>query len=464
MNSWHTRALAALLAATVAVPATAKVSKEQADRLLQPQGDLTPMGGEKAGNKDGTIPAWTGGWTQAPPDWKGPGTRLTDPFPGDKPLYTITAANVAQYRDVLSPGQYALFAKFPKTYKMNVYATRRTAGAPGFVYEATYKNALNAVLGSNGEAVVNGITGIPFPIPQNGQEVMWNHKLRYRSQGGRRTNVQAAVTQSGSYNLSKLTEDFRIKYSSRNIRPEDLNNVSIYFLQVVTDPPRLAGTITLVHETMDQVKEPRRAWQYNPGQRRLRRAPQVGYDNPGTASDGLRTNDQFDGFNGAMDRYTWKLMGKKELLIPYNDYRLASDKVRYRDILQPGHINRDLPRYERHRVWVVESMLKPGTSHIYKRRTFFIDEDSWQIVAVDCYDKRDQLWRVQESHSLAVYDPGQVTQEATGTIGPAMEVVYDLNSLRYLAMSMNNEEPNGYEKVWPDSYFDPANVSKLVIK
>jgi len=461
MRSWHLCAVACT-ALSLSLSATAKVSKDKADQLLN--GPLTPMGAEKPGNKDGSIPAWNGGFTQAPPDWKGPGTRLVDPFPNDKPKFTITAQNLAQYRDKLSPGQLALFARYPKTYKMNVFETRRTGGAPKFIYEATYNNALTAELGSNGEAVVNGITGIPFPIPQNGHEVLWNHKLRYRGQGGRRTNVQAAVTDSGSYNLSKLREDFRIAYSQKGIKPEDLNNVSIYFLQIVTDPPRLAGTLTLVHETMDQVKEPRRAWQYNPGQRRLRRAPQVGYDNPGTASDGLRTNDQFDGFNGALDRYTWKLVGKKELYIPYNDYRLGSDKVKYKDILTPAHINKDLARYELHRVWVVESNLKPGTSHIYKRRTFFIDEDSWQISVVDCYDKRDQLWRVQETHSNAVYDPGQVTQEASGAIGPVMEVVHDLNSRRYLAMSMNNEEPQGYEKVFPPSYFEPGNVSKQVTK
>jgi hypothetical protein len=461
MRSWLSCAVACV-ALSLSLSATAKVPKDKADQLLN--GPLTPMGAEKAGNKDGSIPAWNGGLTQAPPDWKGPGTRAVDPFPNDKPKFTITAQNVAQYKDKLSPGQLALFARYPKTSKMNVYETRRTAGAPKFVYEATYNNALNAELGANGEAVYNGITGIPFPIPQNGQEVLWNHKLRYRGQGGRRTNVQAAVTDSGSYNLSKLREDFRIAYSAKGIRPEDLNNVSIYFLQIVTDPPRLAGTLTLVHETMDQVKEPRRAWQYNPGQRRLRRAPQVGYDNPGTASDGLRTNDQFDGFNGALDRYTWKLVGKRELYMPYNDYRLGSDKVKYKDILKPAHINPDLARYELHRVWVVESTLKPNTSHVYKRRTFYVDEDSWQITVVDCYDKRDQLWRVQESHSIAVYDPGQVTKEASGAIGPVMEVVHDLNSRRYLAMSMNNEEPQGYEYVWPASYFEPANVSKQVTK
>ncbi len=447
----------------ISAPVLAKVPKDQADRLLL-GGDLTPLGGEKAGNKAGTIPAWTSGWTQAPADWKGPGHRLTDPFRDDQPLFTITSENLAQHRDKLTVGQIALLQRYPRSYKMDVYPTRRTAGAPKFVYDATYKNALNTTLGSNGDSVVNGVTGIPFPIPNNGHEAIWNHKLRYRGQGGRRWNVQAAVTDSGQYNVSKLREDFVIQYSARGKKPEDLKNVSIYFLQIVTSPPRLAGTLTLVHETMDQVKEPRRAWQYNPGVRRLRRAPNVGYDNPATASDGLRTNDQFDSFNGAMDRYTWKLVGKREMYIPYHDYRLQSDTLKYSDILKPGHINQDLARYELHRVWVVEANLKPGISHIYKRRTFFVDEDSWQIAAVDCYDKRDQLWRVQETHSVSVYDPGQVTKEASGAIGPVMEAIYDLNSRRYLAMSMNNEEPNTYETLWPESHFEPGNVAKLTTK
>ncbi len=456
------RALSAVLLLALSSTAGAKVAKDQADRLL-PAGNLTPMGAEKGANKAGTIPAWTGGWTQAPADWKGPGTRAVDPFPEDQPQFTITSENLPKYKASLTTGQLALFAKY-SNYKMNVYPTRRTAGAPKFVYEATYANAQSATLDRNGEAVNGAVTGIPFPMPGSGQEIIWNHKLRYRGQGGRRINVQAAVTESGSYTLSKLREDFRIAYSAKGIKQADLNNVAVYFLQLVTNPPRLAGTITLVHETMDQVAEPRRAWQYNPGQRRLRRAPQVGYDNPGTASDGLRTNDQFDGYNGATDRYTWKLVGKKEIYVPYNDYRLASGKLKYADILQPLHINQDLARYELHRVWVVESNLKPGTSHIYARRTFYIDEDSWTILAVDCYDKRGQLWRVQESHSLAVYDPGQVTQEAAGVIGPAMEAILDVNSRRYLAMSMGNEEVDSVERLFPPDYFDPANVAKQSVK
>ena len=441
-----------MLAAVVSLPAAAKVDAAKAAALKT---TLTPLGGEKGANKDGTIPAWDGGMTKAPAGFGGAGKRYVDPSPGDKPKFTITKANLAQYKDKLTPGQIALFNKYA-SYKMNVYETRRSFANPQFVYDAAFKNATSGVLEGNGEALKGAITGTPFPIPTNGHEVIWNHKLRYQDVSKRRWNNQFAVTTAGSYNLVKIQEDAKFPYNYPNATLEGLNNVGIYFLQVTMAPARLAGTILLVHETMDQIKEARRAWQYNPGQKRLRRAPNVGYDNPGTASDGLRTNDQLDVFNGAMDRYDWKLVGKKEIYVPANAYVLHDEKYKYSDIVKKGHLNQDLPRYELRRVWVVDANLKKGTSHIYKRRTFYSEEDGWQIVAVDIYDNRDQLWRVQEAHTVMAYDkPYQL---------PVCETVYDLQSNRYLVMSLNNEDTETVSREFEDSYFDPSNVSKLATK
>jgi hypothetical protein len=442
---------ATLCTALASGTALAKVSADEAARLGK---DLTPTGAERAGNRDGSIPEWKGGLTAAPACFQ-PGKRYCDPFEGDKPLLTITGANVDQYKDRLSVGQLAMLRKYA-SYKMNVYPTRRTFAAPDYAYEATRRNALSATLEGGGDALAGAAVGIPFPIPKSGHEPVWNHKLRFRGIGGRRFNNQFAVTTAGAYSHVTLREDFALRYSMKAATAENLENVSIYFLQIVTQPARLAGTITLVHETIDQVKEPRRAWQYNPGQRRLRRAPNVGYDNPGTASDGLRTNDQTDTFNGAMDRYTWKIVGKKELYIPYSAYRLSSDQYKYRDILKKDHLNQDLPRYELHRVWVVEAELKSGTSHIYKRRTFYIDEDNWNIAVADLYDNRDQLWRWQEAHSLMLYDKPYP--------GIAAETVYDLLANRYLVQALSNEDAEFVEQEFPPAYYEPGNVSKQAIK
>ena len=447
------RALLLALGLALAGPAVAKVTPAEADKL---KGELTPVGAERAGNKDGSIPKWEGGLTKAPGCFKGAGSWYCDPYEADKPKFTISKANVDQYKSKLTDGQKALFAKYGESYKMNVYQTRRTGAFPDFVYEATAKNAVTAETGGGGEAISGAVLGIPFPIPKTGNEPIWNHKFRYRGVGIDRWNVQAAVTTSGDANITKIREQVKFLYDTKGITPEQLNNVGIYFMQTVTAPPRLAGTITLVHETMDQVKEARRAWQYNPGQRRLRRAPNVGYDNPGTGADGLRTNDQTDTFNGATDRYTWKIVGKKELYVPYNSYALHSNKLKYKDIIKPKHINQDLPRYELHRVWVVEANVKAGTTHIYKKRMFYIDEDTWQILAVDNYDSRLTLWRVQESHSVMQYDKPFAN--------PVLESVNDLQSGRYLIQAMNNEETESVEKDYDVAFFDPANVSKQASK
>ncbi len=420
--------LAISLALTSAA-AVAKVSLEESAKLGK---ELTPMGAEAAANADGSIPAWTGGITAAPAGYT-LGDHHPDPFPGDKVQYTVTASNYEQYKEYLSLGQQKLFTTYPDTFKMNVYQTRRSASYPQHVYDETLNNSTRTELIREGNGIKQAAVGIPFPIPANGLEVIWNHSLRYRGESLTREGGQAAPTQSGSFTYIGFNEGLILPYGVKGAKPEDLerSNILFKFKQQVSEPARLAGTALLVHETMDQIKTPRQAWTYNTGQRRVRRAPNVAYDAPGTASDGLRTTDDFDMFNGAPDRYTWELKGKQELLIPYNDYRLHSDSVKYDQILQAGHINPDLVRYEKHRVWVVEAQLKSGTSHVYKKRTFYIDEDSWQVSVTDMYDNRDELYRVAQAHAINYYEVP--TQWST------LEVYHDLQSRRYLAIGLDNE-------------------------
>lgn len=415
-----------LLLALSAASLTAAVSETEAARL---GADLTPLGAERAGNAAGTIPAWDGGITTPPAGYQ-VGDHHPDPFAADQPLYTITAQNLGEHSEVVTAGHAALMQAYPD-YKLVVYPTHRSAANPERIYEATKRNATTAQLVNDGYGFADAIVGVPFPIPQNGIEVIWNHLTRYRGVAATRSIGQAAPTRGGSYTMVDFEDEFLFNYTREGITAGDLDNVLIYFKQAVVSPPRLAGTILLAHETMDQVKEPRRAWVYNVGRRRVSRAPNVAYDNPGTAADGMRTSDQFDMYNGAPDRYNWELVGKKEMIVPYNSYKLHSDRVKYDDILTPLHINQDLARYELHRVWVVEATLKPGASHLYARRTFYVDEDSWQILAVDQYDSRGQLWRVSEAHCINYYD--------ALTFWSTLEVHTDLQAGRYLAIGLDNE-------------------------
>nr|WP_288354819.1 DUF1329 domain-containing protein [uncultured Pseudomonas sp.] len=444
----------ALALSLLATGVMAAVSADEAAKLGN---TLTPVGAEKAGNADGSIPAWTGGLPVNAGAVDSAGF-LADPFPNEKPLFTITAQNVEQYKDKLTPGQYAMFKRYPETYRMPVYTTHRTANVPDSIVAATKENATNTKLIQGGEGLENFKFANPFPVPKDGLEAIWNHITRYRGASVRRHVVQVTPQANGSFSPVSLEEEFAFRSMMKGVDTSQPSNILFYFKQRVTAPSRLAGNVLLVHETIDQVKEPRMAWLYNAGQRRVRRAPQVSYDGPGTAADGLRTSDNLDMYNGSPDRYDWQLLGKKEIYIPYNSYRLDSPKLKYTDIVKPGHLNPDLTRYELHRVWHVTATLKQGERHIYAKRDFYIDEDTWQAAAIDHYDGRGTLWRVAEAHAQYYYDK-QVPWYA-------VEVIHDLLSGRYLALGLKNEEKQAYEFDYPakESDYTPAALRQSGVR
>ena len=408
----------------------AAVSADEAAKLGT---SLTPMGAQKEGNADGSIPAWTGGIDKSAGSEDARGF-LSDPFAGEKPLFTITAQNVDQYRDKLTDGQVALFKRYPDTYRIPVYKTHRTFSQPAEIYQAVKTSAVNVqpINDGNGLANFDKSRYYAFPLPKNGVEVLWNHITRYRGGNLARTVVQVTPQTNGSYTPIRFEETVAFPQNMGDVDLAKVSNILLYFKQSVTAPARLAGNVLLVHETLDQVREPRLAWIYNAGQRRVRRAPQVAYDGPGTAADGLRTSDNFDMYNGAPDRYDWKLIGKKELYIPYNNFRLAAPTVKYADILKAGHTNPELARYELHRVWVVEATLKSGERNIYAKRRFYLDEDSWQIAMSDLYDGRGQLWRVGRAMLMPYYQ-----REVPAY---AFEELDDLIAGRYIVTGLSNEE------------------------
>ncbi|MEJ5281793.1 DUF1329 domain-containing protein [Pseudomonas sp. MYb541] len=428
------KTIAVLALSLLGTHVMAAVSPEEAAKLGT---TLTPVGAEKAGNADGSIPAWTGGIPKnaGAVDSKG---FLADPFASEKPLFVITAATVDKYKDKLSDGQVAMFKRYPETYKIPVYPTHRTVNLPPDIYESIKRSALNVKPINDGNGL-EGFTGnryYAFPIPKNGVEVLWNHITRYHGGNLRRIITQATPQTNGSYTPIRFEEEVAVPQLIPDMDPAKAANVLTFFKQSVTAPARLAGNVLLVHETLDQVKEPRLAWIYNAGQRRVRRAPQVAYDGPGTASDGLRTSDNFDMFSGAPDRYDWKLVGKKEMYIPYNSYKLDQPTLKYDDIIKAGHINQDLTRYELHRVWEVVGTVKPSERHIYAKRHMYIDEDSWQVALVDHYDGRGQLWRVAEGHAQFYYDHQ--------TPAYTVETLYDIIAGRYIALGMKNEEKSSF--------------------
>ena len=396
------------------------------------QGGLTPIGAEQAGNNAGTIPPWKGGLT-APPASYQEGKHETSPFPDDKPLFQINAANAAQYSANLSPGQRALLERYPDSWHMNVYQSRRTASFPDFVYDAIAGNSETArVLMEDRGGVEGARVSSPFPRPQTGVEAVWNHNLRFRGLRVDRVEGYAPVTRSGRYTLILARQDWAFPYAVPHITPftRRYPNVLLAVKSKVIAPSLLSGDGTLVFETINQTGDPRKAWRYPRALRRVLRSPFFGYEIPSANSDGLRTVDDFGSYNGSPDRYEWTLIGKQELYIPYNAYSLHGPQVGYEDIVRTGHINPEHARYELHRVWVVEGRLKEGARHIYHRRVFYLDEDSWQIAVADSYNADGELWRVNEAHAINYY--------TVPVLWTTLEVFHDLLAGRVLVEGLDN--------------------------
>ncbi|CAE6887417.1 MULTISPECIES: DUF1329 domain-containing protein [Pseudomonas] len=422
------RTLSALLLAGLAVHAQAKVDSAQADRLGR---DLTPLGGEMAGNAAGTIPRWEGGLATPPANYQ-PGMHHPDPYAGEQPLYNVSAQNLAQYKAQLPIGLQVMLEKNPD-YFLRVFPTHRSAAAPQRIYDATQQNALGARLISGGNGVEGAASGIPFPIPQNGQQAIWNHIMRYRGDQIRFVTNQAAVLENGSYNLLKLERDIYFVYGRDGMTTGDLNNTLFYYKYKILAPSRVAGSALVVQETIDQVLAIRKAWRFSRGDRRVRRLPMLAYDSLQPDTNGLATADVVDSYNGAPDRYEWTLKGKQEMLVPYNSYAVHQQGIPYENIVKSKHLNPELLRYELHRVWVVEADLRKGFRHPFGKRRFYLDEDSWQILAVDLYDMDGKLIGLQESHPISYYE--------VPMFGSTLETIYDFKGNRYFVDGLDNNEP-----------------------
>ena len=432
--------------------AFASVTPEEAAKLKT---TLTPMGAEKAGNADGTIPAWEGGYTTVPPGYKS-GDKRPDPFAGEKPLFSITAQNMDQYADKLAEGAKELLKKDP-SFRLDVYPTHRTAAAPQVVYDNTFKNATRAKTNNNGLSIEGAYGGIPFPFPKDGFEVMWNHLLTFR---GVATSVpfrNYLITPDGKKILVVEAEDQeQFPYYINDIPMEEWNGDFLLFRQVQKAPPFKAGETILARDPVDMYGKGRQAWQYLVGQRRTRRAPSIAYDTPDFVSSGHNYFDEVFVFNGALDRYDWKLIGKKEMYIPYNCNKFYLQKDT--DIMGDKSVNPDHVRWELHRVWVVEANLAPGKRHVVAKRRMYIDEDSWWTVLYDGWDGQGQLWRFTLSLPLLAMD--------LPAIVPVSEFVHNLQTGACCATVITNEMPVQYQSVppRPDSFFTPDALAGAGIR
>jgi hypothetical protein len=444
---------AASLVALYAAGASAAVSADEAKQLGT---TLTAFGAEKAASADGSIPAYTGGLTTPPAGYVPNSGKWPDPYKNEKPLFSITAANMGQYAERLTPGVQALLKRFPE-YRVDVYPTHRSVFYPQWVLDNTAKNATSASLTGKieGDGVEGAFGGIPFPIPKNGYEVMWNALMNYQ-------RTQYSVTNSGAFLVDTSGArtalpvlnfvEYRPYYDQKNAGTKLDGPYDRLWVQIQS-PPTSAGQSVLVDYSANYSESDQVTRAYFPAQRRTRMAPDYKYDTPAAGYGGVTFWDEASIFRGRMDRFDFKLIGKKEMIVPYNNYRLSQLPVD--DVFGPKHVKADAVRWERHRVWVVEATLKPDARHAYSKRTFYVDEDSWTFVETDGFGHDGKLWRVGLGYHFPLYDGGGVFAVTLG--------FYDLQKGNYFLSYTTGENGSPLlrvsDKLDKGNLFTPAGMA-----
>lgn len=442
------------LAAAWGIVAQAAVSPEEAQAL---KSRLTPLGAERAGNAAGTIPAWDGGLTKPPADYT-PGNRRFDPYAADRPVLTITAENVSQHADKLSEGVQALLQKYPKSFRLDVYPTRRSAAAPQWMYDNTLKNATKAQLVNDGLTVTGAFGGVPFPIPKSGNEAWMNHLTRWRGETAFSKVKIWANTANGRHVLaSDATDDAQFPYYYKEGSAESNGDVLNYAILITTAPAFRAGESLLLHDTIDFAKG-RTIWQYLAGQRRVRQAPNVAFDTPDAVSSGTNFVDETFGGIGSPERFDWKLAGKREMYIPYNTNKLflASDE----SSMDEHHLKPESLRWELHRVWVLEATLKEGKRHAVPKRVYYLDEDTWGTALYDGWDAQGKLWRTQMQLPFAAPDLPAVVNTCTG-------VFFNLQTgawAYHCAMGDGGNDQYRPGERHPHSFYTPDSLAARLIR
>ena len=410
-------------------PLLAAVGADQAARLGK---DLTPVGAEMAGNADGSIPAWDGKGTPVPAGWK-PGMAYTNPYPAEKPIYAVTSDNMAQYAQILPEGVQALLKKYgAEGFRLDVYPTHRNAAQPQWFYDGSKENATVANLVADGQKIEGNVPGVPFPIPQGALEVLWNHMIRFQGYQTYYKYDSYYVDANGKPVLSTTADNY-VEYpmyidhfKKRDYKTKDLRYT--YLRVNYLAPPRRAGEILLVHEPGADYTagKGRDAWQYLTGQRRVRKAPSGSFDTPNPATAGTSTYDDSFMYNGSPERFDWTLVGKKEMLIPYNNNTFVFEKP-VLEMMDKNFFKPEFVRWEKHRVWIVEAKLKAGSRHIYGKRRYYIDEDTWTGLVGETWDGQGSLWRVHLMYQTQSWDVPAPTNTAYGTYD-LIANIYNINA------------------------------------
>jgi hypothetical protein len=415
---------------------------------------LTPLGSERAGNADGSIPAWTGGFSTLPAGWQ-PGQSIPDFFADEQPVMVINASNMAEHADRLAEGTMAMMTKYG--FSIKVYPTHRTACAPQWVYDNIALNVTRAQPSPKGISwgFVNAYGGIPFPIPDTsdpllaGGQIVWNTNVKWWGYSFESTPYSIVVN-NGSPTVSAYSQQHTVfPYYDQNGSLETFNGLASKQIAMQLAPANIRGQQIDAWNYTEPAVNAEQVWEVLQGQGRIRKAPEVSFDTPSQFLDGVANYDEYYGFSNSLEKYNWRYITKKEMYVPYNCNGLANSP--YQPALLTRFINPDLVRWELHRVWQVEATLAPGERNVLARRMLYVDEDTFIITHTDAWDANGNLFHVNHVFNWVRPDaPGAIYMN---------NCVNNMQTNDYAVMNGPFNEaahPSWYfNKHYPDTDFNP---------
>jgi hypothetical protein len=417
---------------------------------------LTPWGAIRAGNADGSIPAWTGGYTTLPQGFK-PGDPIGELFPQEQPILTIDSNNVSQYADRLSEGAVDLINRYG--YSIEVFPSHRTHALPQGIIDRIAANVATAGPVPQGWrfGFQGAFGGIPFPILDPdpliaGPQVVYNANTQFKGYASK------VPFQGWSVNSGQLAFAFSATYlqaypyyQAKSL--EEYNGMTFQTNVTYVGPANLVGQALVLYGYTNAALHPQIGWELLNGEGRVRRAPELSFDTPSSQVNDIGNFDELYGFNGSLERYDWKYLGLKEMYVPYNNNKLITTAP------QPVHlthfIDPKVVRYELHRCHAVEATLHPGERNVDARRIIYIDEDTYSVMLTDNWDSGGNLIRTWINLVVARPDI-----PATMNIGG---FIHNLQTGDYasLVASWGPAAPNTYLFAMsePAELFDPQELA-----
>ena len=423
--------------------------------------DLSWTGADRGANKDGSIPAWEG--TDKPLAGYSYGKFRGDYWShkGEKPLFTIDSSNVDKYADKLPPGEVAVL-KAIAGYQLPVYPTHRDCGYPASVEANTKASLSRSKIAADGWSLQDAVLpSIPFPQPKSGIEAMWNFLGRYQGVGViwplGRTYVSPRPGGSEPLDL-RYVQTYYMPWGEKSSSSPAQSPLFQGLFYGYVKPAALEGQALIQRYYWGKDTE---SFYYFPGQRRVRRLPSYAYDSPLIGFENQYPSDMVFMMIGNPDRFDWKIIGKKEMYVPYNAFGWTrfDANLKNSDWAGPKFVKPEYRRYELHRVLVVDGTVKKGARHNAPHKVFYLDEDSWLPAYGEDYDAQGKIWKVKEGTIIPMWDADSC-QNTAGIY------VNDLASGRYLVDGVVTGlgkdilylQTNNGDKTLKDDFYTPESL------